>query len=61
VLLVSADLQEVLSLSDRILVMYEGEFTAELAPAATTEEEIGLYMSGARRMRLGEKGGARSA
>ncbi|MDI3538680.1 MAG: ral nucleoside transport system ATP-binding protein [Bacillota bacterium] len=61
ILLVSADLQEVLSLSDRILVLYEGEFTAELDPKTTSEEEIGLYMSGARRMDLRAKAGGISA
>ena len=45
VLLVSLELDEVLSLSDRILVMYEGAIVAELPPAAT-EEEIGVEMLG---------------
>jgi len=47
VLLVSADLSEVMSLSDRIIVMYEGEITGVFPDAASlTEEEIGLYMLG---------------
>lgn len=47
VLLVSADLSEVMSLSDRIIVMYEGEITGVFHGAASlTEEEIGLYMCG---------------
>ena len=50
VLLVSLELDEVMSLSDRILVMYEGEIVAQLDPRATTVEELGLYMSGAKRM-----------
>ena len=49
VLLVSLELDEVMSLSDRILVMYEGEITGELDPKTTTVEELGLYMAGAKR------------
>lgn len=54
VLLVSLELDEVMSLSDRILVMYEGEIVAELDPKQTTVEELGLYMAGAKRMNGGE-------
>ena len=50
VLLVSLELEEVMSLSDRILVMYEGEIVGELDPKATTVQELGLYMAGAKRM-----------
>ncbi|MCI5533753.1 MAG: ABC transporter ATP-binding protein [Firmicutes bacterium] len=49
ILLVSLELDEVLGLSDRILVMYEGEIVGELNPKETTPEELGLYMSGAKR------------
>ena len=49
VLLVSLELDEVMSLSDRILVMYEGEIVGELDPKTTTQEELGLYMAGAKR------------
>ena len=49
VLLVSLELDEVMSLSDRILVMYEGEIVGELDPKKTTVEELGLYMAGAKR------------
>ena len=49
VLLVSLELDEVMSLSDRILVMYEGELVGELDPKTTTVQEMGLYMSGAKR------------
>ena len=49
ILLVSLELDEVLGLSDRILVIYEGELVAELNPKETTHEELGLYMSGAKR------------
>ncbi|MGN0629444.1 MAG: ABC transporter ATP-binding protein [Oscillospiraceae bacterium] len=49
VLLVSLELEEVMDVSDRILVMYEGEIVGELDPKTTTEEELGLYMAGAKR------------
>ena len=49
VLLVSLELDEVMSLSDRILVMYEGEIVGQLDPKKTTVAELGLYMSGAKR------------
>lgn len=49
VLLVSLEMDEVLDVSDRILVMYEGEIVGELDPAKTTPEEMGLYMAGAKR------------
>lgn len=49
VLLVSLELDEVMSVSDRILVMYEGEIVADLNPKNTTVEELGLYMAGAKR------------
>lgn len=49
ILLVSLELDEVLSLSDRILVMYEGEIVGELDPEKTDAQELGLYMSGAKR------------
>jgi len=49
VLLVSLELDEVMNLSDRILVMYEGEIVGEFDPKKTTVEELGLYMAGARR------------
>ena len=53
VLLVSLELDEVMSLSDRILVMYEGEIVGELDPKETTVAELGLYMSGAKNNRKG--------
>ena len=49
ILLVSLELEEVMSLSDRILVMYEGEIVGELDPKATNVQELGLYMAGAKR------------
>ena len=49
VLLVSYELEEVMNLSDRILVMYEGEIVGQFDPKKTTPEELGLYMAGAKR------------
>ena len=49
VLLVSLELDEVMNLSDRILVMYEGEIVGEFDPKKTTVQELGLYMAGAKR------------
>ncbi len=46
VLLISADLEELIGLSDRILVMFEGRITAELDPAMATPEMLGTYMTG---------------
>lgn len=49
VLLVSLELDEVMDVPDRILVMYEGEIVGEFDPKKTTQEELGLYMAGAKR------------
>lgn len=49
VLLVSLELDEVMNVSDRILVMYEGEIVGDLNPREITVEELGLYMAGAKR------------
>ena len=49
VLLMSLELEEVMNVSDRILVMYEGEIVGEFDPKSVTVEELGLYMSGAKR------------
>ncbi len=49
VLLVSLELEEVLSVSDRILVMYDGEIVANLVAKTATAQELGLYMAGASR------------
>lgn len=49
VLLVSLELDEVMDVSDRIIVMYEGEIVADVNPHEITVEELGLYMSGAKR------------
>lgn len=49
VLLVSLELDEVMDVSDRIIVMYEGEIVADVDPKKVTVEELGLYMAGAKR------------
>src|SRR5581483_10149733 len=49
VLLVSAELEEVLSLSDRVIVIYEGRIVGEVDPKTVGEEEIGLMMTGGAR------------
>ncbi len=55
VLLVSLELDEVMDVSDRILVMYEGEIVGQLDPKETTVEELGLYMAGAKRDKVPEE------
>ena len=47
ILLISAELSEIMSLSDRILVMYEGRIGGEVPGAAATESGLGLMMAGA--------------
>lgn len=51
ILVVSLELDEVMNISDRILVIYDGEIQAELNPEEVSKEEVGLYMLG------GKKGG----
>ena len=55
VLLVSLELDEVMNLSDRILVIYEGEIVGQLDPKTTTVQELGLYMAGAKRQKGGHE------
>ncbi len=59
VLLVSLELDEVMDISDRILVMYEGELVGELDPKASSVQELGLYMAGAKRTKVNPVGQAR--
>ena len=54
VLMVSLELDEVMNVSDRILVIYEGELVGEFKPEEITVEELGLYMSGSKRRGLNE-------
>jgi simple sugar transport system ATP-binding protein len=49
VLLVSLELDEVMSVSDRILVMFEGQLVADVDPLEVSYQELGLYMSGSKR------------
>ena len=49
VLMVSLELDEVMDVPDRILVMHDGEIVGEFDPKKTTEEELGLYMAGAKK------------
>lgn len=49
ILLVSFELEEVMNLADRILVMFEGEIIAEVNPKEVSMQELGLYMSGNKR------------
>ena len=49
VLLMSFELDEVMDVSDRILVVYEGEIMGDLNPKEVTVEEVGLYMAGVKR------------
>jgi simple sugar transport system ATP-binding protein len=46
ILMISLELEEIMKLSDRILVMYNGQIVVELDPKKTSKEEIGLYMAG---------------
>lgn len=48
VLMISLELDEVMSVSDRILVMFEGKIVAELNPKTTTIQELGIYMAGGK-------------
>ncbi len=48
VLLISADLDELIGLSDNLLVMFRGQISARLDPATATPEQLGLYMTGER-------------
>ncbi len=54
VLLVSLELDEVMNVSDRILVISEGELVGEFDPKNVTVEELGLYMAGSKRRALNE-------
>ena len=57
ILLVSLELDEVMNVSDRILVMYEGEVVGEFDPKTTSIHELGLYMAGAKRQTAAEREG----
>ncbi len=54
VLLVSLEIDEVMSVSDRIIVIYEGELVGEFDAKTASVEELGLYMSGSKRRAMNE-------
>jgi len=54
VLLVSFELDEIMNVSDRIAVIYEGEIVAIVDPKKTTEQELGLLMAGSKKKEAGE-------
>lgn len=56
VLLVSLELDEVMSLSDRILVMHKGEIVGEFNPKEVIAQELGLYMAGAKKQNINKVG-----
>lgn len=56
VLLVSLELDEVMSLSDRILVMHKGEIVGEFNHKEVTAQELGLYMAGAKKQNINKVG-----
>jgi len=58
VLLISNELDEIMGLSDRILVMFHGEIVGQLSAQEATEEELGLYMAGAKRNTSPAEGGS---
>lgn len=49
VLLMSFELDEIMNVSDRIAVIYEGKIVAIVKPEETTEQELGLLMAGSRK------------
>jgi len=51
ILLISADLEEILSISDRILVLYRGEIVGEVKASEASQEELGMLMAGRTQMR----------
>ena len=58
ILLISLELDEVMNLSDRILVMFEGGIVADLDPGEVTVQELGLYMAGSKRQDMAAGDGA---
>ncbi|MFO1445970.1 ABC transporter ATP-binding protein [Bacillus sp. Bva_UNVM-123] len=55
VLLISFELDEIMNVSDRIAVIYEGEIVAIVDPKQTTEQELGLLMAGSKQKEAGEQ------
>ncbi len=61
ILIISEDLDEILSLSDRILVVYEGSIIGEVDPRTTARETLGLMMAGVRADAADDRAGAPSS
>ncbi|SEB02349.1 simple sugar transport system ATP-binding protein [Thalassobacillus cyri] len=55
VLLLSFELDEIMNLSDRIAVMFDGKIVSEVKPEETTEQELGLLMAGSKQQKAGEQ------
>lgn len=54
VLLVSFEMDEIMNVSDRIAVIFEGEIIAMVDPKETTEQELGLLMAGSTKKKVGD-------
>jgi general nucleoside transport system ATP-binding protein len=54
-LLLSFELDEIMNVSDRIAVIYEGQIVAVVDPKQTTEQELGLLMAGSKQKEVGEQ------
>ncbi|MBD5008869.1 heme ABC transporter ATP-binding protein, partial [Xanthomonas citri pv. citri] len=57
VLLLSFELEEIMNLSDRIAVIFEGRIIASVNPQETTEQELGLLMAGSTQKEAGKANG----
>lgn len=57
VLLLSFELEEIMNLSDRIAVIFEGRIIASVNPQDTTEQELGLLMAGSTQKEAGKANG----
>ncbi|MDL4839006.1 ABC transporter ATP-binding protein [Aquibacillus rhizosphaerae] len=55
VLLISFELDEIMNISDRIAVMFDGNIVANVKPEETNEQELGLLMAGSRKEKVGEQ------
>ncbi|WP_226035015.1 ABC transporter ATP-binding protein [Aquibacillus saliphilus] len=55
VLLISFELDEIMNVSDRIAVMFDGQIVANLKPTETNERELGLLMAGSKKEKVGEQ------
>lgn len=55
VILVSSELSEIMSLSDRVIVMYKGQITGEISPKEVSTVDIGLLMAGIKKEYKNEK------